>query len=132
MLELYASAVRSAPFWDESVFSASAASGSWRLGRSGISDGDAIFLAPAADLLERSYGNEAPARISRVQAEIALHSSDPALGSDDVYFGILLQSAEGEDKYRRHSDSASRAPTSSVWRCTQDGEAVCASSASAR
>jgi len=95
LLELYASA-GSAPFWDESEFSG--ASGSWRLGRSGISDGDAIFLAPAADLLERSYGNEAPARISRVQAEIALHSSDPTLGSDDVYFGILLQNAEGEGR----------------------------------
>lgn len=94
LLELYASA-DSAPFWDESQFSRSA--GSWRLGRSALSERDTIFQAPPADLLERSYGNDAPARISRVQAEIALHSTDPALAAADVYFGILLRSADGDE-----------------------------------
>ncbi len=92
LLDLYASA-SSAPFWDEDVFSS--AGGAWRLGRSATNDGDTIIQAPPADLLDRSFGNDAPARISRVQAELALHSTDPALSSDDVYFGILLQKADG-------------------------------------
>ena len=91
MLDLYAS--DAAAFWDEDVFSS--AGGSWRLGRSGPGEGDTIFLAPPADLLEGRYGNDAPARISRVQAELALHSTDPALASADVYFGILLRNADG-------------------------------------
>ena len=93
LLALYASA-DAAPFWDESLFSRD--SGSWRLGRSGDSDGDTIFFAPTAALLNRSYGNEAPTRIRRIQAEIALHSTSPALEASDVYFGILLRSVDGE------------------------------------
>ena len=93
LLELYAN-VGAAPFWDESIFSG--ASGAWRLGRSDIADGDTILLAPGSALLDRSYGNDAPARITAVQAEIALHSADSALAPADVYFGILLRSADGE------------------------------------
>ena len=94
LLELYASA-GSAPFWDEAVFSL--ADGSWRLGR-GASQGNTIFQALQADLLDRSYGNDAPARISRLEAELALHSTDPALAAEDVYFGILLQNAESDNR----------------------------------
>ena len=93
LLALYASA-DSAPFWDESLFSA--ASGAWRLGRSGETAGETIFLAPPPDLLDRSYGNRASTRISRLQAELALHGADPALAAEAVYLGILLRSADGE------------------------------------
>ncbi|MCY3917696.1 MAG: hypothetical protein OXG49_16960 [Chloroflexi bacterium] len=92
LLDLYASAA-AAPFWDENVFSG--AGGSWRLGSSGPSESDAIFHAPPADLLASRYGNDAPVRINRVQAELALLSADPALAADDVYFGILLREADG-------------------------------------
>ncbi|MCY3864337.1 MAG: hypothetical protein OXG68_02755, partial [Chloroflexi bacterium] len=92
LLDLYASAA-AAPFWDENVFSG--AGGSWRLGSSEPSESDAIFHAPPADLLDSRYGNDAPVRINRVQAELALLSADPALAADDVYFGILLQNADG-------------------------------------
>ena len=94
LLDLYASAAAT-PFWDEGVFSV--ASGSWRLGRSSASDGDTIFQAPPADLLERSYGNDAATRIGGIQAEIALHSASPALASDEVYFGVLLRGAGGDE-----------------------------------
>jgi len=94
LLELYVGG-RAAPFWDENVFSD--ASGSWRLGRGGASDGDTVFHAPPADLLERSFGNDAATRIGGAQAEIALHSADPALASADVYFGILLRGVGGDE-----------------------------------
>ena len=94
LLELYASAATT-PFWDKELFSD--ASGSWRLGRSGASDSDTIFHATPADLLERNYGNDAATRISGAQAEIALHSADPALASADIQFGILLRSAGSDE-----------------------------------
>ncbi|MDE2750014.1 MAG: hypothetical protein OXI34_13720 [Chloroflexota bacterium] len=93
LLDLYANAA-SAPFWDESLFALQ--NGSWRLGLSGATDGETIFMPAPANLLDRSYGNAAPARIRRVEAEIALHSTDPGLAAADVYFGILLRDAAGE------------------------------------
>ena len=68
--------------------------GSWRLGRNGASDGEAIFLYPPADLLEANYGNQAAARISRAQAEITLQSTNPA--EEAVYFGIALRNESGD------------------------------------
>lgn len=93
LLALYEDA-RTTPFWNEAVFSR--ASGSWRLGRGESGEGETIFHAPPADRLDRHFGNEASGRISGVEAELALHSSDPALGSDDIYFGILLRDADGK------------------------------------
>jgi hypothetical protein len=92
LLELYANA-GAAPFWEEDLFSLQ--NGSWRLGAGGETDGETIFFSAGADLLERSYGNAAPSRISRVEAEIALHSTDRGGAGDDVYFGILFQDAAG-------------------------------------
>ena len=62
LLDLFASA-GAAPFWDEREFKP--AGDAWRLGVSGETEGDTIFLAPPADLLDRSYGNDASQRISR-------------------------------------------------------------------
>ena len=91
MLDLFGSAL-SAPFWDEGRFSRQ--TGSWRLGSVDITAGDTIFLSPPADLLERSYGNQAARRISRLEAEITLHRTNPA--EEDIYFGIALSSAAGD------------------------------------
>ena len=94
LLNLYQSAL-AAPFWDESHFKQE--NGSWRLGALETTAGDTIFLAPAADLLERSYGNGAAQRISSLEAEITLHNTSPALASaDDVYFGVALQDPTGD------------------------------------
>ena len=93
LLELYANAA-SAPFWNGAVFSLE--DGSWRLGLSRETEGEALFLAPPAGLLERSYGNDAPTRISRAEAELALHRADPAVAAESIYFGLILRDAEGE------------------------------------
>ena len=72
------------------------ADGRWRVGVSSETEGDTIRVFPPADLLESSYGNSAPGRISRVEADLTLRSFNPAVVSgDDVYFGILLQSLTG-------------------------------------
>ena len=94
LLDLYNNA-QAAPFWDATYLSTQ--NGSWRLGVSGETDGETIFLFPPADLLNRSYGNDAPGRITRLEAELTLHSTNPAfVTNDQVYFGVLLQSADGE------------------------------------
>ena len=84
-----------APFWDAERFSQ--IGGSWRLGVSGDTEGDAIFHYPPPDLLNRAYGNDAPRRIRSIEAELTLHSTNPAVVSnEDVYFGILLQHTSGQ------------------------------------
>ena len=94
LLDLYRSA-RTAPFWNQDRFSL--LGNSWRLGSGDETDGDTIFHFPPADLLNQSYGNEAPRRIRQLEAELALRSTNPAVVSDDeVYFGALLRSASGE------------------------------------
>ena len=90
LLELYAGAAD----WDARHFSRQGAT--WRLGASAAGAGEALRLFPPVDLLDRSYGNDAPARIRRLEAELALHSTNAAVVSDgDIYFGILLMSADG-------------------------------------
>ena len=93
LLDLYTNAA-AAPFWDASAFSF--ASGAWRLGLSGETADDTLVLAPSADLLNRSFGNEASTRISRIEAELALHGADPDLDPSEIYFGLLFQNANGE------------------------------------
>ncbi|NJO83538.1 MAG: hypothetical protein HC828_12450 [Blastochloris sp.] len=55
---------------------------------------DTLFIAPPADLLDQFYGNNAPARIVRVEAEVQLVTFYPPLLIDNrVSFGLLLQPA---------------------------------------
>ena len=94
LLHLYSSAL-AAPFWDDARFKQE--NGSWRLGTLETAEGETLFLAPKADLLESSYGNQAARRISSLEAEITLHNSNPTLASaDEVYFGIALDNQSGE------------------------------------
>ena len=82
------------PFWDED--SLKRQDEAWRLGTGEASAGDTLVLTVPAELLEGSYGNRAPRRVSSLQAELTLHSANPALGSDDsIYFGLALQSPDG-------------------------------------
>ena len=93
LLELYSSAL-AAPFWNEERFSAQ--DGSWRLGIASQTDFDTAFHFPPPELLDRQYGNQAPRRISRIEADLMLRSFNPAVVSgEDVYFGILFQSTSG-------------------------------------
>ncbi len=96
LLALYSQAL-AAPFWDEQQFWQEGAA--WRFGRARATDaGTTIALAPAAEHLNGAYGNEAPRRIRRLEAELALHSASPTVAADEVYFGIYLQSADGGEQ----------------------------------
>ena len=94
LLDLYGSSLTT-PFWNEQQFRP--LDGSWRVGISSETEGDTIRVFPPADLLESKYGNSAPGRVSRVEADLTLRSFNPAVVSgDDVYFGIILQSQSGD------------------------------------
>lgn len=93
LLDLYHSSLAS-PFWNEERFSSQ--DGSWRLGIASQTDGETAFHFPPPDLLDSQYGNQAPRRISRIEAHLTLRSFNPAVVSgEDVYFGILFQSTSG-------------------------------------
>ena len=93
LLDLYHSSLAS-PFWNEERFSSQ--DGSWRLGIASQTDGETAFHFPPPDLLDSRYGNQAPRRISRIEADLTLRSFNPAVVSgEDVYFGILFQSTSG-------------------------------------
>ncbi len=93
LLELYGSSLAS-PFWNEERFSSQ--DGTWRLGVASQTDGETTFHFPPPELLDSKYGNQAPRRISRIEAQLTLHSFNPAVVSgEEVYFGILFQSTRG-------------------------------------
>ena len=95
LLTLYRSA-RSDPFWNDSRFSLQ--DGSWRLGVDSQTRGETLFFYPPAELLNQQFGNDAPRRISRIEANLTLRSFNPAVVSDEeVYFGILFQSTSSAD-----------------------------------
>ncbi len=95
LLALYRSA-RSDPFWNDSRFSLQ--DGSWRLGIDSQTRGETLFFYPPAELLNQQFGNDAPRRISRIEANLTLRSFNPAVVSDEeVYFGILFQSTSSAD-----------------------------------
>lgn len=95
LLEEYGRA-QSDPFWNENLFILQ--DGSWRLGVGTETEGETIFFFPPDDILEDIYGNDAPTRITRIEADVTLRTFNPAVVSaDDVYFGIMFQSTQGSD-----------------------------------
>lgn len=95
LLALYRDALPD-PFWNDDRFSLQ--DGSWRLGIDSQTSGETIFFFPPAELLNRQFGNDAPRRISRIEATLTLRNANPAVVSDDdVYFGILFQSTSSGD-----------------------------------
>ena len=94
LLDIY-EAAQTDPFWNPEQFRL--LGNSWRLGNGGETPGETIFFFPAADRLNRSYGEDAPRRIRQLEAELSLRSTNPTVVSaDDVYFGLLLRTADGE------------------------------------
>lgn len=62
-----------------------------------LDDNDIVITIPA-EALNAAYGNNAPARIRQMDAVLTLNTYDPALlDTNDVYFGMLLVSAENPD-----------------------------------
>ena len=74
LLDIYAAA-QTDPFWNPEQFRL--LGNSWRLGNGGETPGETIFFFPAADLLNRSYGEDAPRRIRQLEAELSLRSTNP-------------------------------------------------------
>ncbi|MEO1290825.1 MAG: hypothetical protein AAFV93_24060 [Chloroflexota bacterium] len=56
-----------------------------------------VQIVPSADFLNESYGNNAPSRITSVEADISLLTFNPALIDDEqggVFFSLSLESAD--------------------------------------
>lgn len=83
--------------WTTEAFAPGAAAGSWRLGSGNPVVGERIDITLSDDLIDLYFGNDAPDRIRRTDATLALTTYDPVLlDTDDVYFGLLLRSVEDE------------------------------------
>lgn len=81
--------------WTAEQFSPSPDGGFWRLGVGGQTGGTEILIPMDAEALDAAYGNNAPTRIRRVEAQISLATFDPALPPEQIYFGILLIPTDG-------------------------------------
>jgi serine/threonine protein kinase len=85
------------PSWDPEAFSpVTAGSEIWRLGAgSALGEGDTLFAGPETAFLIGRYGEDAAARIIRMDAVLDLQTFNPPLVVDNaVYFGVLLQNAD--------------------------------------
>lgn len=67
----------------------------WRLGSGAGGTGGETQIILDGVILDTAYGNNAPARIRRVEAQVSLSTYDPQLSSDQVYFGLMLVPADG-------------------------------------
>lgn len=81
--------------WTFEQFSPEIDGASWRLGIGAQTGGDEIVIPLAADVLERFYGNNAATRVRRFEVGMNLLTYDPTLPQGQVYFGLLLRSADG-------------------------------------
>ena len=79
------------PFWNQNLFIIQ--DGTWRLGVGTETEAETIFFFPPIELLNTKFGNNAPARITRIEADLTLRTFNPAVVSnEEVYFGIMFQS----------------------------------------
>lgn len=82
--------------WDSEKFAVY--DGTWRLGVGEIVSNDDFIVTFPPDVLNTTYGNDAPSRIQRVEATFSLITYDPRLLSNDaVYFGVMMQSVNNPD-----------------------------------
>ncbi len=79
--------------WTDEQFVASSVPGGWRLGLAEAGSGDDLAIRIPAQALDAAYGNNAPSRIRRMEAEIAFTTYNPSIVDlTDVHFGLYLQS----------------------------------------
>ncbi|MCU0514265.1 MAG: hypothetical protein MUE40_17050 [Anaerolineae bacterium] len=65
----------------------------WRMGTGVAASGQLLVITPPVELLEQAFGNNAAARIRRVEADLTLAVYNPdVVSASDIYFGVLLQS----------------------------------------
>jgi len=81
--------------WTAEQFSASPDGGFWRLGVGGQTGGTEIQIPLDGVALDAAYGNNAPTRIRRIEAQISLATFDPTLPVDQIYFGVMLIPLDG-------------------------------------
>ncbi|TVR20814.1 MAG: hypothetical protein EA396_09655 [Anaerolineaceae bacterium] len=79
--------------WTTEQFAPASGTSGWRMGIADASSGDDLVVMIDGDVLDTAYGNSAPARIRRMEADIAFTTYNPSITDlDDVYFGFYLQS----------------------------------------
>lgn len=81
--------------WTSEQFAPSPDGGFWRLGIGGQTGGTEILIPLEGSVLDTAYGNNAPTRIRRVEAQLSLATFDPTLPTEQIYFGILLIPLDG-------------------------------------
>lgn len=81
--------------WDDAFFSPSPEGGAWRLGvGQPVDEGGEIIISVLPEMVDMIYGSEAPSRIRRTDTTMALRTYDPLLDTEEVFFGLMLQSVE--------------------------------------
>jgi hypothetical protein len=85
-----------AVFWEPERFSLDVET--WRFGIGAETAETTTVLAPSPELLLRYLGDDAPSRLTAVEATLALTTFNPALLEDDgVYMGLVLAPADSAD-----------------------------------
>lgn len=79
--------------WTTEQFAPASGTNGWRMGIADEASGDDLIVMIDGDVLDTAYGNSAPARIRRMEADIAFTTYNPSITDlSDVYFGFYLQS----------------------------------------
>lgn len=81
--------------WSAEVFSPSPDGAFWRLGVGGQTGGEEITVSLDGDTLNTAYGNDAPVRVRRADAQVSLATFDPTIPTSDIYFGLMLVPLDG-------------------------------------
>ncbi|MBE2182973.1 MAG: hypothetical protein IAE89_06075 [Anaerolineae bacterium] len=85
--------------FDENIFSQNFEDETWRLGSGSSQGGGTLTIAPSASVLNETFGGDASSRILQMEAALVLQSYNPPLLLDgDVFYGVLLRSADDPDQ----------------------------------
>jgi hypothetical protein len=80
------------PAWTSEQFGLAEDTVSWRLGSGTEPTGSILTIALPADVIDTALGNNAPARIISMEADVRLITYNPSLQlSDGVFFGLAFQ-----------------------------------------
>jgi serine/threonine protein kinase len=73
--------------------------GGYRMGRGTAGQGEIIAVVMPASVMNSAFGNNAPARIRRMDVEMTLRTINPNLvNADDVFFGSYWQAEGGDER----------------------------------
>ncbi|MBC8100710.1 MAG: hypothetical protein H7Y11_14815, partial [Armatimonadetes bacterium] len=83
--------------WTPEQFSLGPRGEYWRFGVGADTPGAEISIALLPSTLDAFYGGDAPVRIRRAEATLSLLTANPQLPPEQVYFGLALRSAAGDE-----------------------------------